>query len=348
MKKIELSENEVNILMSFYESEIIKYQQRLDDVKRIISLLKKPVSNEISIEETQNVPVQQAEIAEQPVIIPRKRGRKPKNQQSEILPVIQTPSEPVVKRRGRKPGSKNLKTLQREQSAGGIKVVKTKIIGDEKTVDNQQSSGKRRVYIRNIDATNLISQSKAAKNKSAKNKQDMPAIVADEQLKKEIVFTEEIPSNFKIEKKKEYIEPPTFYNRPEIIENKSTEMQDITLENSEDSNISETDANKSMQNQIGNIEIFNWAQFVLGTLINIKETLTIDDFVDQARTENIIEKADRPKAIREITDTLNGMVYKMGLIKRQIIKGSQIYAFGLPEWVTPEGKFEKRFWNHIE
>jgi hypothetical protein len=90
MKKISLSEVEVNDLLELYQSEIDRAQRRINNLKSIV----KKISEKQSIEPT----------AEKTAKVETKRGRKPKIKLAEVKVEKEITAEP--KKRGRKPKAK--------------------------------------------------------------------------------------------------------------------------------------------------------------------------------------------------------------------------------------------------
>ncbi len=92
MKKISLTQNEVNELVDLYQTEIDRAQRRIANLKAIL----KKISEGKSLTDDDKVEVKKS--TKEPVAEPKKRGRKPKVQKEKAVEVKAEP-----KKRGRKP-----------------------------------------------------------------------------------------------------------------------------------------------------------------------------------------------------------------------------------------------------
>ncbi|MGE0077711.1 MAG: hypothetical protein AB7S48_07625 [Bacteroidales bacterium] len=113
MKKITLTQNEVNDLIDLYQTEIDRAQRRIVNLK---ALLKQLIEGKSSSEEDGGV---EKKSKEEVVSMPAKRGRKPKVQKESI--VEEKVKEP--KKRGRKPKVKEEKVVSKKEEDEVVKKV---------------------------------------------------------------------------------------------------------------------------------------------------------------------------------------------------------------------------------
>lgn len=177
MKKISLSEIEVNDLLDLYQSEIDRAQRRINSLKSIVKKI------------SEGQPVESAE--EKPAKSEVKRGRKPKIKAVEVKAEKKITSEP--KKRGRKPKA-IVEVVKAEPKKRGrkpkVKTVEAEVIKKQVTKEPKTKEKKTKKII------------KAEPKKRGRKPKAIAAEVSVVDEKKEIKVTEKVKKPKKVQKKK--------------------------------------------------------------------------------------------------------------------------------------------------
>jgi len=317
MKKISLSEVEVNDLLDLYQSEIDRAQRRINNLKTIV----KKISEGKSIEPSE----------EEPVKVESKRGRKPK------VKVTKTKVEKVItaepKKRGRKPKAK-VEVIKAEQKIRGPKSkveVKAEIKKEQKVkvakvkaepkkrgpkAKGKKAEPKAKDEVK-VEAKKVVAKAGPKKRGRKPKVVVAKAVVADE--KKEVKVAKKTKPKAKPTKKavKVKAEPKKRGRKPKSLR-------------------------KPIKGGKGKDKV-KWNVFINET-ITAKDSLMLASSLTHAALEKFeIPSSDRDRVRMAISTTLTKMANKDKVLHTYTQAGIRGAFFGLAKWFNDKGELNNDY-----
>ncbi len=303
MKKISLSEVEVNDLIDLYQSEIDRAQRRISNLKSIIKKISDGKNVDASEEKPEKVKRGRKPNAKAPVekigkeltTEPKKRGRKPKAKVSVIKAEKEITSEP--KKRGRKPKVKEV---------------------------TAKAEPKRRGRKPKVNLANTPAKAEVAKKVVAK------------EPKKKVAKLKEKPAPKKRGRKPKTTEAKAVENKAEVkvVEKKAkpkVSKKKIVKAEPKKRGRKPKSLRKPIKGGKGKDKV-KWNDFIFESL-SLKNTLLPASAITQAAIEKFeIHESDRDRVRMAISTTLTKMANKDKVLKTYSIHGVRGSYFGLSTW----------------
>ncbi len=310
MKKISLSEIEVNDLLDLYQSEIDRAQRRINNLKTIV----KKISEGKSIDSSE----------EKPVKAESKRGRKPK------VKVAETKVEKVIttepKKRGRKPKNK-VEAVKAEPKKRGpkpkVKVeVKAEVKKEQKVKVAKAEPKKRgpKPKVRVVEAkVAKVRVAKAEPKKRGRKPKVVvaKAVVADE--KKEVKAADKTKKAKATKKKVAKVKalPKKRGRKPKSLR-------------------------KPIKGGKGKDKV-KWNVFINETITS-KDSLMLASSLTHAALEKFeIPASDRDRVRMAISTTLTKMANKDKILQTYTQEGIRGAFFGLAKWFDDKGELNNDY-----
>ena len=163
MKKISLTDSEINDLLDLYQSEIDRAQRRINNLKSIIEKLSESKTNEPTIEK--KIEKQSVKSIEK---LKGKRGRKPKMKVVQQIPVVDKKEE--IKEKTNKEVPKKILDKDRKSQEKALKEAKAVIIVEEKKEPQKRGRKKKEDETKVVKTKKRGRKKKTAKAKAAPKK----------------------------------------------------------------------------------------------------------------------------------------------------------------------------------
>lgn len=307
MKKILLSEVEVNDLLDLYQSEIDRAQRRINNLKTIIKKLS--TGHSVSTEE-------------KPIKTAGRRGRKPKTEEAKVLKETkEITKEP--KKRGRKK-----------------KVVEAKI--EPKKRGRKPKT--KEVEIKNANATKEIKEKVITKEPKKAEKKGKTSKIKPEPKKrgrKPIVSTAEVATaEAKVTKTPKEVKEKAITKKTKkaIRKKKTAKVKAAPKKRGR----KPKSLRKPIKGGKGKEKV-KWNDFIVETITS-KDSLMLASSITQAALEKFeIPASDRDRVRMAISTTLTKMANKDKLLGTYTQSGIRGAFFGLAKWFNEKAELNSEY-----
>ena len=330
MKKISLSELEVNDLLDLYQSEIDRAQRRINNLKTIVE----KISEGHSVESSEEKPAKVAKLKAEP----KKRGPKPKVKTTEVKVEKVITVEP--KKRGRKPKAKVEAVKSEPKKRGRKPSVKPVVTTDTKEIKAIAKKPISKAPVKKEKKVKTIKIKVAPKKRGRKPKAIASEVKVNAE-KKEVTVAEKVkkPEVKAAEKKKE-VKVTVKAKKPKVKVAKK-KVAKVKAEPKKRGRKPKS-LRKPIKGGKGKDKV-KWNDFINETLTSKNSLMLASSITQAALAKFEIPASDRDRVRMAISTTLTKMANKDKVLHTYTQPGIRGAFFGLKAWFNDKAELNNDY-----